>query len=236
MKNNNKISAKVNNGSETINRMKMKLAILVFAFSGFGTITTIQAQVSINVNIGSQAVWGPVGYDYVDYYYLPEVDAFYYVPTAEFIYWSGPRQVTATFLPPTFHVDLFSTYKVIVNEPTPYLQHNTYIVKYAKYKKGGPKQNIIRDSNDEKYYAVKGHPKHDKGNGNKSVKHDNNNSNTRSSGNKGSQPVRTERRAENQNNSQPAHGGKSPGGHQNGGNAPGGNQNGGKSNGGHKGH
>ncbi|MES2592846.1 MAG: hypothetical protein V4608_13265 [Bacteroidota bacterium] len=206
--------------------IKFKIAGLALLFAGLFVNTSAQAQVNVNINIGSQAVWGPVGYDYVDYYYLPEVDAFYYVPTAEFIYWSGPRQITATFLPPAFHVDLYSTYKVIVNEPKPYLQHNTYIVKYAKYKKGGPKQHVIRDSNDQKYYAVKGHPKH----GNNNGKGGNGNSkNCNKSENRVNQPARTERKAENQSKTQSGNGGKS-----NGGNTHEGKSNGGNGNGGHK--
>ena len=191
--------------------IKTKLIVVALFFAVCFAYNPAQAQTSINVNIGSQAVWGPVGYDYVEYYYLPEADAFYYVPTAEFIYWSGPKRVTAAFLPPTYHINLYSTYKVVVNEPKPYLQHNTYIVKYGKYKKGGPKQNIIRDSRDQKYYAVKGHPKH----GNGQVK---NNVNNKSAGNKGNQSIRTEKNKEIKNNSRPAHGGKSNGGKPKGGN------------------
>lgn len=209
------------------NRVKVKLIALAFLLIGCFPYNPIQAQVNVNVNIGSQAVWGPVGYDYVEYYYLPEADAFYYVSTGEFIYWSGPRQVTATYLPASYHINLYSTYKVVVNEPKPYLQHNTYIVKYGKYKKGGPKQNIIRDSHDQKYYAVKGHPKHGNGNGNGNIK--NNGGSTKSSGNKSNQSVGSKGKASNNNNSQPGHGGKSKGGHQNGGKSGGG-----KSSGGHK--
>lgn len=43
-------------------------------------INNAKAQVSLNINIGSQPVWGPTGYDHVDYYYFPDIDAYYYVP------------------------------------------------------------------------------------------------------------------------------------------------------------
>ncbi len=36
-----------------------------------------EAQVSINVNIGSPPLWGPTGYTHVQYYYLPDVEAYY---------------------------------------------------------------------------------------------------------------------------------------------------------------
>lgn len=216
MKNESVVSVKDKNKVATKeSRIKAKLIVLAFFFTGCFVCNPTQAQVNVNVNIGSQAVWGPVGYDYVDYYYLPEVDAFYYVPTAEFIYWSGPKQVTATFLPASHHINLYSTYKVVVNEPRPYLQHNTYIVKYGKYKKGGPKQKIIRDSQDQKYYAVKGHPKHGMG----KVKNKNS---FKSSENKGSPSLGTQGKGSYKNNSQPGGGGKSKGGYQNSGKSKGG--------------
>lgn len=64
-------------------------------------------------------------------------------------------------LPTIYHINLYSTYKVVINQPRPYLQHNVYKVKYAKYKKGY-KQAVIRDSKDSKYFVVKGHPSHSK--------------------------------------------------------------------------
>ena len=37
-------------------------------------------------------IWGPGGYDHVDYYYMPDIDAFYKVPTRQFYYFdrAGP--------------------------------------------------------------------------------------------------------------------------------------------------
>jgi hypothetical protein len=50
--------------------------------------TPASAQVRVNINIGSQPVWGPVGYDHVDYYYLPDIETYYYVPTRQFVYFN----------------------------------------------------------------------------------------------------------------------------------------------------
>ena len=147
-------------------QLKFSIAIFILLVTSL-FITPAKAQVSVNVNISSQAVWGPVGYDYAEYYYLPEADAFYYVNTGQFIYWNGGQQVFAYSLPPTFSINLYSTYKVVVNDPKPYKNHGYYVSHYAKYKHGGFKQDIIRDSNDEKYYKVKGHPKHGQEKGSK---------------------------------------------------------------------
>jgi len=47
----------------------------------------------------------------------------------------------------------------VINEPRPYLHFTTHKVKYAKYKGNNGRQVIIRNSNESKYYVVKGHPK-----------------------------------------------------------------------------
>ena len=48
-----------------------------------------QGQLSINVHIGTPPAWGPAGYNNVRYYYLPDVEAYYDVPSSMFIYFSG---------------------------------------------------------------------------------------------------------------------------------------------------
>ena len=57
----------------------------------------LKAQVHLNfsVNISSQPVWGPAGYDRVQYYYLPGIDAYYNVPRREFIYRERGRWITS---------------------------------------------------------------------------------------------------------------------------------------------
>jgi hypothetical protein len=138
--------------------------ILMLAILLTGTIAfrkaDAQVRVNVNVNIGSQPVWGPVGYDYAEYYYMPDIEAYYYVPSRQFIYLDGPRWVWARSLPPRYRgYDIYHGYKVVINEPRPYLHHNDYKVRYAGYRNRHD-QVIIRDSRDAKYYPVKGHPGH----------------------------------------------------------------------------
>lgn len=124
-----------------------------------------QVRLNVNINIGSQPVWGPVGYDYVDYYYLPDIETYYYVPTHQFIYLSGGNWVFAHGLPPAYrNYNLYSGYKVIINQPRAYQYFSNHKVKYAGYR-SNHSQVIIRNSNEPKYYVVKGHPKY-KGAGN----------------------------------------------------------------------
>ncbi|HEV8273502.1 MAG TPA: hypothetical protein VGQ04_19445, partial [Chitinophagaceae bacterium] len=82
-------------------------------------------------------------------------------------------------------------YKVVINEPRPYLSFSTHRVTYAKYKGNNGRQVIIRNSNDPKYYVVKGHPKYNGGKyngGNKTEsksKSNGNNGNGHGNGGKG---------------------------------------------------
>ena len=125
-------------------------AIIITLIFSFGKS---EAQTSVRLNIGSQPVWGPVGYDYAEYYYMPEYETYYYVPKRQFVYNEGGRWVFVSALPPRFgKVNLYSTYKVVVNEPRAYLHFSDHKVKYKG--NGGP-QIIIRDSKEPKYFIVK---------------------------------------------------------------------------------
>lgn len=118
------------------------------------------AQISLNVNIGAQPLWGPVGYDHVDYYYLPDVDSYYSVPKRQFVYLNGNNWVFSNSLPARYsNYNLYNGYKVVVNGDRPYLNYKTHKVKYAKFKGNSGKQMIIRNSSDSRYFIVKGHPK-----------------------------------------------------------------------------
>ncbi|HEY0668197.1 MAG TPA: hypothetical protein VGD22_08495 [Sphingobacteriaceae bacterium] len=137
---------------------------LGFAFSG----TPSQAQININVNLGSQPQWGPSGYDYVEYYYLPDIETYYYVPKKQFVYLNDGRWVFSSRLPSRYSgYNLYNGYKVVMNTPRPYLSFTNHKIKYGKYKglKGQQKtlksmppgqtkkssSNYSRDSREIKY-------------------------------------------------------------------------------------
>ena len=123
--------------------------------------TNTNAQVKVNVNIGVpvprvnidvQPLWGPVSYDHVDYYYMPEYDIYYNAPRAQFVYRKGNKWIYVNSLPNEYrNVNLYSTYKVVINDPNPYNKHDYYSKKYKGYKKHHSKQGSIRDSEDSKY-------------------------------------------------------------------------------------
>lgn len=138
----------------------MKKLILLIAILVGGMSATTQAQVSVQFNIGSQPLWGPTGYDYVSYYYMPDIDAYYDVPNQRYVYLDRGRWLMSRNLPSRFrNYDIYNGYKVVINQPNPWLRHNTYRQQYAGFR-GRHGQPVIRDARDARYYANPSHPHH----------------------------------------------------------------------------
>lgn len=143
--------------------MKKIIVLVAVLISGWG-LQTAGAQVNISFNIGAQPSWGPVGYDRVDYYYMPDIDVYYSVPRRQYIYLNAGQWRFASALPARYHdYNINSGYKVVINEPQPYRRAATYRAKYAGYK-GNHSQQIIRNSNEEKYRGNNGNGGRGKGN------------------------------------------------------------------------
>jgi len=106
---------------------------------------TAHSQVSVNVNIGPPA-WGPEGYSGVEYYYLPDVEAYYDVETGMFIYLDGGVWRRHHHLAGRYRdYDLYSGYKVVMtgyHGDRPYDNFNEYRVKYAKGYHGETQRTI----------------------------------------------------------------------------------------------
>jgi len=124
--------------------------------------STAQVHINYRENIREQPVWGPVGYDHVEYYYMPDIDAYYYVPSRQYIYQERGRWVFASSLPHRYrNYNVYTGYKVVVNEQRPYRNAGNYRTMFAPYK-GRSNQAIIRDSHEGKYFGNKDHPEHSK--------------------------------------------------------------------------
>lgn len=140
--------------------------------------STTQAQVSVNVNIGTPPVWGPVGYTNMEYYYLPDIEAYYDVRAAQFIYLGGGTWIRSSRLPRQYrNYDLYSGYKVVLNDyhgRTPYVYYNKHKTKYYKGYHGAPqkpfKQRGDNGRNYDRHDRDDHNDRHDKGHG----KHGNN--------------------------------------------------------------
>jgi hypothetical protein len=140
------------------NMKKLGLIILICICSLMSQ--TSYAQVSIRANISLQPIWGPVGYDYVEYYYLPDVEAYYYVPTHMFFYMENGRWVNRPYLSGRYrNFDLYNARKYVINEPRPYLRNQQYRTRYANAR-GYNRPMSIRDSHDSRYYVISNHPQH----------------------------------------------------------------------------
>lgn len=131
--------------------MKRKLFIILFIFTAliFTNKTFAQVRVGVNINIGDQPEWGPAGYDYAEYYYMPDIETYYYVPGHQFIYLSGNRWVFSAGLPAVYAgYDLYSGYKVVCNSRNAYYNFNDHRVRYAPYRNCYNRQVIIINRHD----------------------------------------------------------------------------------------
>lgn len=119
----------------------------------FFAASSTQAQVSVNVNIGTPnvnvnigrpPVWGPVGYDDIEYYYLPDIQVYYDIRASQYIYFGNGRWIRTVQLPSRCrNYDLYNGYKVVLTDyhgHEPYSHFNTHRVKYYKGYKGKPQK------------------------------------------------------------------------------------------------
>lgn len=140
----------------------------------------MQAQVSVNVNLGAQPSWGPVGYSAVDYYYIPDVQAYYDVRATQFIYLNGGNWIRSSRLPQQYrNYDLYRGHKVVLHDyhgTSPYTQFKYHKQKYYKgygkpqktigYKKGYTNGNNGNHNYKGNKGGDKNHGKKGGGNGN----------------------------------------------------------------------
>jgi hypothetical protein len=114
---------------------------LFFAFAA-------QAQVSVSVNLPSPPPppWGPAGYTDVRYYYLPDVEAYYDVPSSMFIYYERGSWVHRSRLPGRYrNYDLYGGYKVVMSDyrgDAPYANFKEHKMKYGRGYHGAVQRSI----------------------------------------------------------------------------------------------
>lgn len=126
----------------------MKKLFTYWAVSTFLFLSPqLYGQSSFALNIHSQPEWGPAGYDYAAYYYLPDVEMYYNVPQKKYIYNERGRWVSVSALP-SWHrnYDIDKAYKVVLNEPEPYLSFDKHKVKYARYKNCYGQQRLLKEN------------------------------------------------------------------------------------------
>lgn len=134
------------------------------------------AQVSVSLNIGSRPEWCGHYEDDVDYFYLPEIEAYYDVNTAVFIY-LGPRGwVRSAYLPEYCHdYDLDHGYKVAIDYHgyTPYTYYNHHRERYFRPNYRNYRNEYYGPHRRSTYYAVA--PRYNEDHGNHHGGHGNGN-------------------------------------------------------------
>ena len=130
-----------------------KIIFLLSVMAGVLFMGKAEAQINLSINIGSQPAWGPTGYNHVDYYYLPDINSYYNVATAQYIYLQGNKWRFAKKLPNRYrNFNVYNAYKVVVNRPTPY-KNNRYDVQQYGHYKGYKAQPMLRDN--KRYIAMR---------------------------------------------------------------------------------
>ena len=113
---------------KTIKFKLIAILLLVFSFS--------QAQVSINVNFGTPPVWAPAERVEVQYYYLPDIDCYYDVPSAMFIYIRNGKWFRSASLPYRYrNYNLRGGQVVYLTDyrgNSPYIYHSKHREKYHR--------------------------------------------------------------------------------------------------------
>jgi len=99
-------------------------------------------QVNVNVTFGNPPPWGPPGSTSVRYYYIPDIEVYYDIPSANFIYFNGRKWVYSDVLPVRYaYYDLSGGYKVLLTDyygPKPFVFYKTHKLKYPHGYHGPP--------------------------------------------------------------------------------------------------
>ena len=130
---------------------KIHLAFCVLLFISIAST----AQVSVNVNFGPPPVWAPAERVETQYYYLPDIDSYYDVPSARFIYVKNGKWFRSASLPYRYKNYNLRGGKVVYltdyRGDSPYLYHKSHKIKYfkeVKYKE--PKYEKREENREER--------------------------------------------------------------------------------------
>ncbi len=111
---------------------KIQLAICALFFMSIAS----KAQVSVNVNFGPPPVWAPAERVETQYYYLPDIDTYYDVPSARFIYIKNGSWFRSASLPYRYrNYNLRGGNVVYLTDyrgDSPYSYHKSHKIKYYK--------------------------------------------------------------------------------------------------------
>jgi hypothetical protein len=112
-------------------RMK-KLILCAVVMTAAAMFTTASAQSNEESNVESQQKNAVDVSENVQYYYLPEIDAYYYVPRKQFIYQSAGHWTFSASLPSAHKdYDLQSGNKIVINQAGAYRFNDQHKQQYG---------------------------------------------------------------------------------------------------------
>ena len=102
---------------------------------GMVNFNKAEAQVHVSINIDIQPAWGPSGYDFAEFYYIPEINVYYNVTNRTYYYLNGRRWVSGLYLPMAYsYYDFYSLYKVVINGVrNPWRHNRNHVRLYSGY-------------------------------------------------------------------------------------------------------
>ncbi|MDR1602373.1 MAG: hypothetical protein LBS42_08095 [Tannerella sp.] len=126
---------------------------------GICEVSALSAQnvsMNVNINLDRQPAWGPSGYHYAAFYYLPAINVYYDVNNELFCYRKLGRWVASYYLPAKYYrYDFYTMYKVVLNDlPYPWLHNKAHRHSYAHFKRIRT-QELICQMNDHRYHKAK---------------------------------------------------------------------------------
>lgn len=114
-------------------------------------------------NRSRQPDWGPAGYEYAEFYYIPDMDVYYDVGRSVFRIEERGRWVEVAVLPERFAShDIYSCYKVVINGRDPWLNHRNHHFAYNRYRNKPFRQLTIRDERRGGVEGERHNPKRDR--------------------------------------------------------------------------
>lgn len=132
--------------------MKKVLIALCFV-TGLAFSQQANAQINVSINIGNQPAWGPSGYNHADFYYIPSINVYYDIMRGQYVYMNGNRWMYGAQLPPRYrNFDLYRSYKVVINRPSPFMQNRNDVAMYGRYR-NVYNQPMNRDWNNYRNYG-----------------------------------------------------------------------------------
>lgn len=137
--------------------MKKLMILSAMAVSGL-MVQSAKAQIGIHINLhlGGSPVYEAPEPEYADqYYYLPDVEAYYSVRENCYYYNNGYNWVSAAYLPGAYrNYDWHYARRIEIREPRPYLRSEAYRSRYGGFEH---RNWNYRDEHDNRMYADRDH-------------------------------------------------------------------------------